>query len=70
MNDNNERNSGRHACGTEGIVLSLPLTPSHSLSLRRINIKPMKLYTDNVVKTYGKRTVVKGASVEVRQGEI
>ena len=30
----------------------------------------MKLYTDNVVKTYGKRTVVKGASVEVRQGEI
>ena len=30
----------------------------------------MKLYTDNVVKIYGKRTVVKGASVEVRQGEI
>jgi len=30
----------------------------------------MRLYTDNVVKTYGKRTVVKGASVEVNQGEI
>ena len=30
----------------------------------------MKLYTDNVVKKYRSRTVVKGASVEVRQGEI
>ncbi len=30
----------------------------------------MKLYTDNVVKIYRKRTVVKGASVEVSQGEI
>jgi lipopolysaccharide export system ATP-binding protein len=30
----------------------------------------MRLYTDNVVKTYGKRTVVKGASIEVRQGEV
>ena len=30
----------------------------------------MKLYTDNVVKMYRKRTVVKGASVEVSQGEI
>lgn len=30
----------------------------------------MKLYTDNVVKKYGKRTVVKGASIEVNQGEI
>ena len=30
----------------------------------------MKLYTDNVVKIYRKRTVVKGASVEVNQGEI
>ena len=30
----------------------------------------MKLYTDNVVKKYRKRTVVKGASVEVNQGEI
>ncbi len=30
----------------------------------------MKLYTDNVVKIYGKRTVVKGASVQVRQGEV
>jgi lipopolysaccharide export system ATP-binding protein len=28
------------------------------------------LYTDNVVKMYRSRTVVKGASVEVRQGEI
>ena len=30
----------------------------------------MRLYTDNVVKKYRSRTVVKGASVEVRQGEI
>ncbi len=30
----------------------------------------MKLYTDNVVKKYGKRTVVKGVSIEVNQGEI
>jgi lipopolysaccharide export system ATP-binding protein len=30
----------------------------------------MKLYTDNIVKKYGKRTVVKGVSVEVSQGEI
>lgn len=30
----------------------------------------MKLYTKNIVKTYGKRTVVKGVSVEVNQGEI
>lgn len=30
----------------------------------------MKLYTDNVVKAYGKRTVVKGVSIEVKQGEI
>ena len=30
----------------------------------------MKLYTDNLVKKYGMRTVVKGASIEVEQGEI
>ncbi|MBQ6743015.1 MAG: LPS export ABC transporter ATP-binding protein [Bacteroidales bacterium] len=30
----------------------------------------MRLYTDNVVKKYRSRTVVKGASVEVSQGEI
>lgn len=30
----------------------------------------MKLYTDNVVKKYRKRTVVKGVSIEVEQGEI
>jgi len=30
----------------------------------------MKLYTENVMKKYGKRTVVKGVSVEVNQGEI
>ena len=30
----------------------------------------MKLYTVNLVKKYGKRTVVKGASIEVEQGEI
>ena len=30
----------------------------------------MRLYTDNVVKIYRSRTVVKGASVEVSQGEI
>lgn len=30
----------------------------------------MILYTDNIVKKYGKRTVVKGVSVEVKQGEI
>ncbi|NPA44519.1 MAG: LPS export ABC transporter ATP-binding protein [Chlorobi bacterium] len=30
----------------------------------------MKLYTNNVVKKYGKRTVVKGVSLEVNKGEI
>ena len=30
----------------------------------------MKLYTDHLVKKYGMRTVVKGASIEVEQGEI
>ncbi len=30
----------------------------------------MKLYTDNIVKKYRKRTVVKGVSIEVNQGEI
>ncbi len=30
----------------------------------------MKLYTDNVVKKYGKRTVVKGVSLEVNKGEV
>ncbi len=30
----------------------------------------MKLYTQNIVKKYGKRTVVKGVSIEVNQGEI
>lgn len=30
----------------------------------------MKLYTKRLVKKYGKRTVVKGVSVEVNQGEI
>jgi len=30
----------------------------------------MKLYTSGLVKKYGKRTVVKGVSVEVNQGEI
>jgi len=30
----------------------------------------MKLFTDNIIKKYGKRTVVKGVSVEVNQGEI
>lgn len=30
----------------------------------------MKLYTDSVVKKYGKRTVVKGVSLEVNQGEV
>ena len=30
----------------------------------------MKLYTDNIVKKYGKRTVVKGVSIAVEQGEI
>ena len=30
----------------------------------------MKLYTDKVVKKYKKRVVVKGASIEVNQGEI
>ncbi len=30
----------------------------------------MKLYTVNLVKKYGMRTVVKGASIEVEQGEI
>ncbi len=30
----------------------------------------MKLYTENIIKKYGKRTVVKGVSIEVNQGEI
>lgn len=30
----------------------------------------MKLYTKNIIKKYGKRTVVKGVSIEVNQGEI
>lgn len=30
----------------------------------------MRLYTQNLVKKYGMRTVVKGASIEVEQGEI
>lgn len=30
----------------------------------------MKLYTEHLIKKYGKRTVVKGVSVEVNQGEI
>ncbi|PKP36181.1 MAG: LPS export ABC transporter ATP-binding protein, partial [Bacteroidetes bacterium HGW-Bacteroidetes-15] len=30
----------------------------------------MRLYTQNLVKKYRSRTVVKGASVEVSQGEI
>ncbi len=30
----------------------------------------MRLYTDNIIKKYGKRTVVKGVSIEVSQGEI
>ena len=30
----------------------------------------MKLYTEEVVKKYRKRTVVKGVSIEVNQGEI
>ncbi|NOZ33819.1 MAG: LPS export ABC transporter ATP-binding protein [Chlorobi bacterium] len=30
----------------------------------------MKLYTDSVIKKYGKRTVVKGISLEVNKGEV
>ena len=30
----------------------------------------MRLYTEQLVKQYGKRTVVKGVDVEVNQGEI
>lgn len=30
----------------------------------------MKLYTEDVIKKYGKRTVVKGVSIEVNQGEV
>lgn len=30
----------------------------------------MKLYTENIIKKYGSRTVVKGVSVEVNRGEI
>ena len=30
----------------------------------------MKLYCENLVKKYGMRTVVKGVSMEVNQGEI
>ena len=30
----------------------------------------MKLYTENIIKKYGSRTVVKGVSIEVNRGEI
>ena len=30
----------------------------------------MKLYSENLVKKYGARTVVKGVSINVEQGEI
>ena len=30
----------------------------------------MKLYSDNLIKKYGARTVVKGVSINVEQGEI
>ncbi len=30
----------------------------------------MRLYTEQLIKQYGKRTVVKGVDVEVNQGEI
>ena len=30
----------------------------------------MRLYSENLVKKYGARTVVKGVSIEVHQGEI
>jgi len=30
----------------------------------------MKLYTENIEKRYGKRTVVKGVSINVNQGEV
>jgi len=33
-------------------------------------MQPLKLYTENLVKKYGKRTVVNDVSVEVNQGEI
>lgn len=33
-------------------------------------VEKMRLFTDNVVKTYRSRTVVKGVSVSVEQGEI
>jgi len=31
---------------------------------------PLRLHTDNIIKRYGKRIVVKGVSIEVKQGEI
>ena len=34
------------------------------------NNENMRLYSDNLIKKYGARTVVKGVSINVEQGEI
>lgn len=51
------------------------MTPSpthfeHSLSSAGHPAAPLKLVLENVQKTYGKRTVVKGVNLSVAQGEI
>ena len=45
---------------------------SHTLSLHKplLHTRRMILRAENLVKTYGKRTVVKGVSFDVKQGEI
>lgn len=40
------------------------------MNLRQHKLIEMKLFCTNLVKKYGKRTVVKGVSIDVEQGEI
>ena len=55
------------------IMVSFPLLILYDISIRisqRMQDKQMKLRAENMIKNYRSRTVVKGVSVEVNQGEI